>query len=204
MWTRIGNALALFILGVTALLCSCSASKKSSQEKSTIENNSTHKADSLEKELFRISEKYESLLSEKESNKLDFEKEPCPPQEIKIDSNNCREDSLIAIIQKQAAIINNQKSKIKMYADGSWEATGKISSFSTDLQKMQKQVHEVNIENDRLKTYSDSLATQLNIAKSARTKEKTNIWPWIIIGFVLATVLWKWKWIYSLIKKISI
>jgi len=103
----------------------------------------------------------------------------------------CNIDSLIKIIR-------SQKNKIKILADGSIEAEGKIKSVRSNMEKTEKQTDQLLFLNTKLLRVRDSLAYELSKKDTAQVKNvKRGWWSWwflffFILGNISMLLFLKW------------
>lgn len=165
---------------------------------STVDSVSKSTYDSLNRVHEATIAMYERMIHDSTSTDVVFENKPCP----NIDSIYSILDSAGKArveIWKKDQQINDLRNKLKVNADGSFEAEGRIKSYRTTTEKYIQENSTLRHEKDSLNNVIKTKDDQLSKTADAKTTvvKKTFIpwWIWVIIG-VLALV-----WIYVLLPK---
>lgn len=172
------------------LLIGCSTTKDISKSEQTT-NQLQEKIDSihyLNSELATLT----STIIELQYAGVTFDSSRCPPSIINV-PQNCNVDSILALLSVE-------KNKVKIYANGTIEAEGKLKSayYSKDkltqfIQSLQKQVDSLRLVKDK---------TQYITATKTVTKHKETrpLW-WLYVVFFAGGFVWaKQKQIRSFLK----
>lgn len=181
-----------------ALLSSCRVSRNVSTSRQTVDSVARSSFDSLQHVYEATIAFYERMTHDSSTTDVVFENEPCP----NIDSIYAILDSAgkarfeVMLKDKQ---IRELKNKLKVNADGSFEAEGRIKSYRTTAEKYIQENSSLRHEKDSLtqviKTKDDQLSKTAEVKMLVVKKTFIPWWIWLII--IILGVLW----IYGLIPK---
>lgn len=181
-----------------AMLSSCHVSRNVSTAHQTVDSVAKSSYDSLQHVYEATVAFYEKITHDSTTTDVVFENDPCP-----------NIDSIYAILDSAGKVrfevmlkdqqIKELKNKLKVNADGSFEAEGRIKSYRTTAEKYINENASLRHEKDSLNRVIKSKEDQLSKVSDTKTivVKKTFIpwWLWLIIG-VLAVL-----WLYGLIPK---
>lgn len=152
-----------YLIGVIMLLwlvSGCRTHKEFIGEKKTYDSTvATGRADSVRMLLAEIS-RLENVIRQQQYGSVDFECPECPPTQLVV-PEDCNVDSLVNAL-------NSLKSIVRIYADGTFEAEGRLKSANF-LQEIQKRTIET------LERRKDSFALALEYEKKNVKKETVKV-----------------------------
>jgi hypothetical protein len=200
--------LLLCIFGMVALFAGCTSTKNLEKQKEEVRIKQTRELiDSLDfykKEVLRI----ESELRESEYNTVTFDSTKCP--EVHIPdcpgmANNDTVQKLILDLNSAINKMNLMENKIKTYADGSVEASGRIKMFKRENEKLSRFTIEQQKIIDSLRSIKQKDVAVVETVKEEKKLDKKTSWGlwwlWLLIGFSIHDALsMKKGFVYSLFK----
>lgn len=194
---------AVISMMIIGCLCSCTSTKEVNKT-SLVKDSSAIKElqDSLH---LLITEKttLENKLKETEYATVEFDSTRCPVIWIPDCPAMLNKDSVQRLISELNNSINGLNNRIKTYADGSREISGKIKSatYSRDKEiqlRLQLEKEVDSLRNVKQKEKVVVKTEEKIVEKKKKTKFLTNIIPWIILGYVLR---WKQKSIFKFLRR---
>lgn len=181
---NIFDCIVPFIILVMVLLASCTSTKQVSKQTTTVDSSYIKELESWNKMLITENERLNVENHELQYNSVEFDSTDCPPTQIIIDER-CNVDSITAVLRDQFA------STVKIHADGTIEAKGRLVRANASMQKLQKFVFEQSRTIDSLKKVKQK-ETVKTVTKT-EYKDKyvkrsfmTGWWLWLL--FFLAGV----------------
>lgn len=172
---------------VILLLTNCTSTKEVAKTEVRIDSVAVMQRDSLRVQVRTQEQRHKRELAEVKRTSVRFDKVPCPPSIIKIDST-CNKDSMATVIRNLATYISSLKNKVTVLADGSAVYEGQIISFKSDLSKVESATDELWAKyNDSIRVMN-SLRTELSKTDTVLTKNvkrKAGLW-WLLIPIAFA------------------
>lgn len=199
---RLAAALLFLIIlvAIVAAFTGCNATKKVSTTKQTYDSSTINILKDSVRNLKKEVQTLKQTISEKGSVDVVFDNTVCPPcPEVNIpkDLNTIGNDSLINLVANlndAIAFYNSYskglENKVKIFADGSKEYSGKLKSYKQSDEKKQEIINNLIRESDSLR----GILEQKNsiVAKVTETKKlevEVIVFPWyfwlITGGFAL-------------------
>lgn len=162
---------------VVVVLNSCAGTKEVVKTVSIVDSSYAKKYDSVTKRFSEMRASYQRQLNEAKKSQVKFEKVPCPPSIINIDSL-CQFDSLVKIIVQQENYIKSLKNKVTVLADGSVQYEGQIKSAKAETQRAEQSRNYIEQRFYDSTRVSDSLRRELSKKDSLSSKEIKRGFPW--------------------------
>lgn len=151
-----------------------------------------------------ISEKatLETLLKESEYATVIFDSTRCPEVRLPDCPAMLNKDSVQRLIADLNNSINGLNNRVKTYADGSREISGRLKSatYSRDKEMLTRLQLQRELDSLRQVKQKERVITHTEVKtveKRKKVKLLTNIIPWIILGYVIR---WKQKNILSFLR----
>ena len=177
-------AFCILILLILALLtASCTVKKSLTKSKILTDSTALHeKIDSI-RLLKIVNEKLTAEIHEMQFAGVIFDSSRCPPAVINIPAN-CNADSVMKILE-------SYKDKVKIYADGTIEAQGKLKSAYYSKDKLSQVISELKKENDSLALVKQKELVKVVTDKQYITKKVKRSFSliWLLIGAAAGFVL---------------
>ncbi len=187
IWGLIAFCMALILAG----LFSCSSEKKLLREKSKTDSSTISNLQTENRVLKTENTRLESELRQAQYAGVIFDSTPCPPVNpiINVD-DRCNVDSVRNALQAYYGSLF--ESRVKVYADGTIEARGRLKSASYTLLMQQRLISEKNI---RIDSFASALASEKKNVKTVTVtveKYKKRAYPWwlLFVGIVIGCILW--------------
>jgi hypothetical protein len=192
-WMALFILLLLLLALIITVITGCKTTREITRTEIKTDSIALKQRDSLRVQITQQRQRYEKQISDLKKTQVKFEKTPCPPAIINIDSA-CSKDSMVKIIQQQAAFIAAQKNKITVLSDGTIQYEGLIKNIRSENNHLEMAATEI------WKQYSDSLSVWQN-ERMQLLKEKTELtknvkknflfswWIWYLAGAVSMLVL---------------
>lgn len=145
----------------------------------------------------------EQLLRESEFATVEFDSTRCPQIHFPEGAAMLNKDSVQRLITDLNNSIAGLNNRIRTYADGSREITGRLKSatYSRDKEVQSRLQLERIVDSLRQVKQKEKVVTHTEIkevVKRKKTKLLTNVLPWIILGYVIR---WKQKNILSFLRR---
>ena len=197
-------SIAILFLAVVfiflTLLTSCNSTKKINTYKQTFDSTSISVLKDSVRTLKKEVQNLKQVISQKEVTEIMFENfscPPCPQVNIPKDLNTITNDSLINLVDNlndAIAFYNNYsaglENKVKVYADGTKEYSGKLKSYKQTDEKKQEIINSLIRETDSLKDMlQQNNTTVAKVTENKIVDKKVVVFPWyfwlITGGFAL-------------------
>lgn len=172
-------ALILLLL----LMAGCGTEKKLLREKSKTDSSTISNLQTENRSLKQENTRLESELRQAQYAGVIFDSTPCPPVNtpaIVVDGR-CNVDSVKQALQ--AFYGSLFESRVKVYADGTIEARGRLKSANYTLLMQQRIIAE---KDSRIDSFATALASEKKNVKTVDVvveKEKKRSWPWLLFIF---------------------
>lgn len=171
----------VFVLGLTLMLCmmllgwcSCTTTKKGTKTSEKIDSSRLENLVDSIRLLTLENEKLQSELRESIYSGVQFEEEgpystkPCDSTKI-------------------------EPNKVTIRPDGSIEATGRIKSAYSTIDKLTKTIKELYRINDSLRLVKQQVKTETKYVKDTKEKEvKRELFPWYLLVIAGAAAVFIW------------
>lgn len=175
-------------------LMSCGVHKNTTTTRGTTDSLVEREREKFLHQRSELIQMHEKELKEARSNTVTFEDAiPCP--DVVIDAG-CNDDSLVKIIRQLEARLRDAKNTIRMNADGSIDAQGRIRSANATADKWSREVDSLGRRNDSLVKENENLKAQVSKKQVTSHTVKTRIninWLLLAIAFVAGCLFWKNK-----------
>lgn len=186
---------AILLIIVALTVASCGTTKKAF-EKSTVIYDSTVSVE-LRDSLSVLQKSYERLqqeYNESQYNTVTFDTSSAALvaeiSDLKKMVANCDPDA----IARLNSIIAGLESRVKLNADGSIEASGRLRSANADYRKLLKTNVEISRENDSLRTQLAKKETGVRTVTETVTKTKKVTrfpwWWWLFVAVFVISLAW--------------
>lgn len=183
----------IYLLILFILATSCHTSRSISTDHSTVDSVSKSKYDSLNRVHEKTVAEFQSFKHDSTTTDVIFDNDPCPNLDslrLILDSaGKANLDKFISSTEEQIRVLKN---KLKVNADGSFEAEGRIKSYRTTNEKINQENVRLSHERDSLNRLVKEKEDQLSkTADSKKTVVKKTFIPWWLWGLIiLLGVLW--------------
>lgn len=179
---------------------SCTATKKVNTSKQSFDSAAINILKDSVRNLKKEIQTLKQTISEKETVDVVFDNTvcpPCPDVVIPKDLNTVGNDSLINLVDNlndAIAFYNNYskglENKVKIFADGTKEYSGKLKSYKQSDEKKQEIINNLIRESDSLRDVLQQNNTTVAKVTETKTKEvEVVVFPWyfwlITGGFAL-------------------
>lgn len=170
---------AMFLI-LMILIFSCTSTKNVATKHETIDSTAfNEKSDSI-RNLRIENQRLTQEIHELQYAGVVFDSSRCPPSIINV-PKDCNVDSILALLDMF-------KNKVKIYADGTIEAEGKLKSAYYSKDKLTKVIVELQRVNDSLrlvKAKTETIVKTDIITKEKKVKRSVfTMWWLLLIGFI--------------------
>lgn len=188
----------IILIAIVAAFTGCNATKKVSTTKQTYDSSTINILKDSVRNLKKEVQTLKQTISEKGSVDVVFDNTVCPPcPEVNIpkDLNTIGNDSLINLVANlndAIAFYNSYskglENKVKIFADGSKEYSGKLKSYKQSDEKKQEIINNLIRESDSLRdVFQQNNTTVAKVDEKKDVDKKTSVlnwWHFLIIGFI--------------------
>lgn len=166
---------------------SCRSTKNIETSSNQVSLKENKESDSLRNVINDLKIRHEKELKEAAKTGVVFDERDCPPVVI---PESCPKDSLVKLIAALYKQISSMSNKIKINADGSIEAEGKIKSAYSDKEKLEKENTELALRNEEQARLIQKQQTEFEALQKQKSKAVTrSSFPWILLLISLSVGL---------------
>lgn len=168
-------------MALMILAASCSTNKQVTSSSKTVDSTVLNEKDSMIRVLEQENQRLTSEIHELQYAGVTFDSSLCPPSVINV-PEDCNVDSILALL-------SYEKNRVKIYADGTIEAEGKLRSAYYSKDKLSRFIVELQRINDSLrqvkqKTETRYVTNTVTVEKKVKRKFFNSPFLWLVIGLV--------------------
>lgn len=186
--------LLLCVIGMVALFSSCSSSKNVTKERIVIDSSATKELQDSIRLLKTEVTRLEQTIKESEYATYEFDSTKCPQIVFPVGSAMLNKDSIQRLINDLNNGINGLNNKVKRYADGTIEITGRLKNVTQLKEKQSQLIAQQEKLIDSLKQVKQKETVSVNKEEEKKTvTKKTKFLPdwWLFpLGMACGIFLW--------------
>ncbi len=177
---------AITFMAVSFFL-SCTTTKQTTEKKQEYDAASVQRIKDSNQVLRQENLKLEQELKEAEYAIADFDSTDCPEIVIPDCPAMMNADSVNRLVSDLNNAISGLNNKVKFYADGSIEYSGRLKQFKYANEKQSKTIAELSSKTDSLSMALSEAKKNVRLVTEEKTLyKKTTVFPWyfwLITGF---------------------
>lgn len=190
--------LVIIIMVLLLLATACSTQKHIVSTKATVDSTAINEKDSIIRVLTQDNQRLTSEIHELQYAGVTFDTSGQHPVYIIEGEAACNVDSILALL-------HDANNKVKIYADGTIEANGRLKSAYYSKDKANRFIIELQRINDSLRAVKQKeeiryITNTVTVDRQVK-RSLLNFWWLFMIGFISATALWNGKTIISYLRR---